>query len=384
MRDLLSLETQNSSERTVAHMRDVLTGRRRGLRAMLPLAGPALVVSVAYMDPGNFATNIQAGAGYGYGLLWVVVGACIVAMLFQFLSAKLGLVTGHNLAQVCRIFLPRWFVVVLWVISEIAAMATDLAEFMGGALAFSLLLHIPMLAGMSITAVLTYGLLLLQGRGFRPKEIAIGALVGLVGLSYLAQLLVAPVDWIAVLRQSIRPGASGSGALTVAVGIVGATVMPHALFLQSGLAGERIRPDSEAERKGLIRYARYDVFIALGMAGLVNLAMVIVAAATFHLWETRRARSGNAPTGPDTQARALGRICHGSCWQARACTDAGHTAVSGPCTRKYVIVFGGYGTIAEGPLRCGRRISFGNDEKAQQLASCWSSTKSAGAIAAMA
>jgi manganese transport protein len=234
------------------------------------------------MDPGNFATNIQAGARYGYSLLWVVVAASLVAMLFQFLSAKLGLVTGESLAEVSRRHLRRPVVVVMWAISELAAMATDLAEFLGGAIGFSLLLHIPMLAGMVITALLTYGLLLMQARGFRPLEVAIGALVGVVGLSYIAQLVVAPVDWAAVLKHSVTPEIADRGALTVAVGIVGATVMPHALFLHSGLAGERIRPKSEKERTGLLRYARYEVLVALGVAGLVNLAMVIVAAGAFH------------------------------------------------------------------------------------------------------
>jgi manganese transport protein len=160
----------NSSDQTVAQMREVLRGRRRGWQAVLPFAGPAVVVSIAYMDPGNFATNIQAGARYGYSLLWVVVAASLVAMLFQFLSAKLGLVTGESLAEVSRRHLRRPVVVVMWAISELAAMATDLAEFLGGAIVFSLLLHIPMLAGMAITAILTYGLLLMQARGFRPLE----------------------------------------------------------------------------------------------------------------------------------------------------------------------------------------------------------------------
>jgi manganese transport protein len=277
-----STENLNSSDRTVAEVREVLHGRRHGWRAATPFAGPAVVVSVAYMDPGNFATNIQAGARYGYTLLWVVVAASVVAMLFQFLSAKLGLVTGENLAEVSRRHLRRPIVVVMWVISEVAAMATDLAEFLGGAIGFSLLLHIPMLAGMAITAILTYGPLLMQARGFRPLEIAIGALVGIVGLSYLAQLFVAPVDWAAVLRHSVTPEIASTGALTIAVGIVGATVMPHALFLHSGLAAERIRPRSEKERTGLLRYARYEVLTALGVAGMVNLAMVIMAAAAFH------------------------------------------------------------------------------------------------------
>jgi manganese transport protein len=279
---MLSTENLNSTDQTVAQVREVLRGRRHGWRAVLPFAGPAVVVSVAYMDPGNFATNIQAGARYGYSLLWVVVAASLIAMLFQFLSAKLGLVTGENLAEVSRRHFRRPIVVFMWVISELAAMATDLAEFLGGAVGFSLLLHIPMLAGMAITAILTYGLLLMQARGFRPLELAIGALVGVVGLSYIAQLVVTPVDWAAVLKHSVTPQIADRGALTVAVGIVGATVMPHALFLHSGLARERIRPRSERERTGLLRYARFEVLIALGVAGLVNLAMVIMAAGAFH------------------------------------------------------------------------------------------------------
>lgn len=277
-----SSENLTSSDQTTSQVREVLHGGRRGWRAVLPFAGPAVVVSIAYADPGNLATNIQAGARYGYSLLWVVVAASVVAMLFQFLSAKLGLVTGESLAEVSRRHLRRPVVIGMWVICELAAMATDLAEFLGGAIGFSLLLHIPMLAGMLITAILTYGLLLMQTRGFRPLELAIGALVGVVGLSYIVELVVAPVDWAVVLQHTVTPQIVDGGALTVAVGIVGATVMPHALFLHSGLAGERIRPRSENERTGLLRYARYEVLAALGVAGLVNLAMVIVAAGAFH------------------------------------------------------------------------------------------------------
>jgi manganese transport protein len=275
-------ESLTSSDQTAAQVREVLHGRRRGWRAVLPFAGPAVVVSIAYADPGNFATNIQAGARYGYSLLWVVVAASVVAMLFQFLSAKLGLVTGESLAEVSRRRLRRPVVIAIWMISELAAMATDLAEFLGGAIGFSLLLHIPMFAGMAITGIITYALLLMQTRGFRPLELAIGALIAVVSLSYIAQLVVAPVDWAAVLKHTVTPELVDRGALTVAVGIVGATVMPHALFLHSGLAGERIRPGSESERTGLLRYARYEVPVALGVAGLVNLAMVIVAAGAFH------------------------------------------------------------------------------------------------------
>ena len=176
-------------------MRAALAGKRRGPRVLLPFAGPAIVVSVAYMDPGNFATNIQAGARYGYGLLWVVLVANVVAMLFQSLSAKLGIVTGRNLAELCRDYFPAPLVWLMWGISEIAAMATDLAEFLGGALGVSLIFKWPLWIGMAITAVATYALLMFERSGFRKLELAIGALVGMVGLSYLLEMFIAPVDW---------------------------------------------------------------------------------------------------------------------------------------------------------------------------------------------
>ena len=178
------------TDRTVAGIREVLGGKKRW-RSPLLFAGPAVVASIAYMDPGNFATNIQAGAKYGYALLWVVLAASLAAMLFQSLSAKLGIVTGRNLAELCRENFSRPVVWGLWIVSEIAAMATDLAEFLGGAIGLSLLLHIPLLAGMGITAVLTYGLLMFEGRGFRPTELIIGALVAAIALCYLVEMIIA-------------------------------------------------------------------------------------------------------------------------------------------------------------------------------------------------
>src|SRR5215813_9381746 len=173
------------SERTVAAASELLAGRRVGVRAYLAFVGPAIVASIAYMDPGNFATNVQAGANYGYSLLWVVLLANLVAMLFQGLSAKLGIVTGRNLAEMCREECPRPIVWAMWVVSEFAAMATDLAEFLGGAIGLSLLFHIPLLGGMAVTAVITYGILMFEGFGFRPIELIIGSLVVLIGLCYL-------------------------------------------------------------------------------------------------------------------------------------------------------------------------------------------------------
>lgn len=263
-------------------MREVLDGRRQGLAALLPFAGPAVVVSVAYIDPGNFATNIQAGARYGYGLLWVVVLANLVAMLFQSLSARLGIVTGRNLAELCRERLPRPLVYVMWVVSELAAMATDLAEFLGGAIGLALLFDLPLLVGMGITAVVTYALLLLEGKGYRRLELAIGALVGVVGLSYLAELFIAPIGWKSLGQQIFVPNLPDSAALAIAVGIIGATVMPHALFLHSGLTERRARPKTTDERRRIIRLSNLEVVLALSVAGLINLAMVVMAAGAFH------------------------------------------------------------------------------------------------------
>src|SRR5712675_2318928 len=170
--------------RSIAAARDVLAGRRSGLSARLAFVGPAVVASIAYIDPGNFATNVQAGAKYGYELLWVVLAANLIAMLFQALSAKLGIVTGRNLAELCREQFPQPVVLAMWVVSEIAAMATDLAEFLGGAIGLSLLFHMPLFTGMVVTAIVTYGILMFESSGFRPIELIIGSLVGIIGLCY--------------------------------------------------------------------------------------------------------------------------------------------------------------------------------------------------------
>jgi manganese transport protein len=269
--------------RTQTAIRETLDGRRRGLRVILPMAGPAVIVSIAYMDPGNFATNIQAGAKYGYTLLWVVLVANVIAMLFQALSAKLGIVTGRNLAQVCRDRLPRPLVYAMWIASEIAAMATDLAEFLGGAIGLSLLFHLPLIVGMLVTAIVTYGILLFERKGFRPIEIVIGALVGVIALCYLIELFIAPVNWGAAAFHTVVPQLPDAAAVTIAVGIVGATVMPHAIYLHSGLTQARMPVRGDADRRKLLSYSNREVVIALAMAGLVNMAMVMMASAAFHL-----------------------------------------------------------------------------------------------------
>ncbi len=270
------------SERTAHAIRETLAGRRSGMRSVLPFAGPAVIASVAYMDPGNFATNIQAGARYSYELLWVVVLANAVAMLLQAMSAKIGIVTKRNLAELCRDNFSRPVVMAMWVISEIAAMATDLAEFLGGAIGLALLFQMPLPAGMVATAAITYAILAFERSGFRPLELIIGGLVVVIGVSYLVELVVAPPNWHEAALHSILPGLPDRGAVMLAVGIVGATVMPHAIYLHSALTQRRYAPRDDAEARSLVRYSNREVMVALALAGLVNMAMVMMAAAAFH------------------------------------------------------------------------------------------------------
>jgi manganese transport protein len=278
----VALDGATLTDRAVFAGREALAGRRRGLVSLLPFAGPAVMASVAYMDPGNFATNIQAGAKYNYDLLWVVLVANVIAMLFQALSAKLGIVTGRNLAELCRERFPRPLVWVMWIVSEIGAMATDLAEFLGGAIGLSLLVGLPLLPGMAITGIATYAMLTLQRCGFRPIELLIGGLVGIIGASYLVELLIAPPSWSAVMFHPVVPRLDDGDAVLLAVGIIGATVMPHAIYVHSGFTQDRIVPRTDRERRRLVRFSNGEVVLALGLAGLVNMAMVAMAASVFH------------------------------------------------------------------------------------------------------
>jgi manganese transport protein len=270
-----------ATQSTELAARDALAGQRKGLRAFLPFVGPAVIASVGYMDPGNFATNIQAGSSCGYELLWVVVLANIVAMLFQAMSAKLGIVTGRNLAELSRDEFPKPIVLAMWYGSELAAMATDIAEFLGGALGVSLLFHVSLLVGMIVTGVVTMAILLLDRGGFRPLELVIALLVAVIGLSYVCELVIAPPDWHATLIGSVVPQLRDSNALTLAVGIIGATIMPHTLYLHSGLTQNRTPPRNDTERRQLLWFSNREVLIALGVAGFVNMAMVMMSAAVF-------------------------------------------------------------------------------------------------------
>ncbi|MDB5955237.1 Nramp family divalent metal transporter [Ramlibacter sp.] len=273
--------TSATTPQTQLAARDALAGRRKGLRALLPLAGPAVMASVAYMDPGNFATNLEAGSTHGYELLWVVLLANLVAMLFQAMSAKVGIVTGRNLAEVCRDEFSRPVAIGMWVASEIAAVATDVAELLGGALGISLLLHLSLLWSLGITGVLTLGILQLDRGGFRPLELTIAALVGCIGLAYLVELVFAAPDWHAAVFHTLVPHLPGGSGLSLAAGIVGATIMPHTLYLHSGLTQHRTVARNDGERRRLLRFSNQEVVVALGLAGVVNLAMVIMSASVF-------------------------------------------------------------------------------------------------------
>jgi manganese transport protein len=254
---------------------------RGRVRATLAMLGPAFVAAVAYVDPGNFATNIQAGARYGYLLLWVVLAANLMAMLIQYLSAKLGIVTDRNLPELCRDHYPRPVAWGLWIQAEAMAMATDIAEFLGAALGLNHLFGVPLLPAGFITGVIAFGLLELQRHGFRRFELAIAALLGLVLAGFLYETLkIGPSASGAA--AGLVPHLDGSRSVYLAVGIIGATVMPHAIYLHSALTKGRTPVRDDAERGRVLRFQRTDVIVALGLAGLVNMAMLSVAAKLFH------------------------------------------------------------------------------------------------------
>jgi manganese transport protein len=270
---------------TVSSAVQVLEGqsKKRGLARLLPFLGPAFVASVAYVDPGNFATNIQSGAQYGYILLWVVVASNLMAMLIQALAAKLGIATGLNLAENCRANFPKPVVWGMWVLMELVAIATDLAEFLGAALGFNLLFGIPLWIAGILTAVATFIILGLERYGFRPLEAVISVLVGVIAVSYLLETVLDRPDWALVFYHSVVPQFSGKESFLLASGILGATVMPHAIFLHSSLTQNRIKVKDPGQLRRLFRFEVLDVLIAMSLAGMVNAAMLIMAAATFHL-----------------------------------------------------------------------------------------------------
>jgi manganese transport protein len=254
---------------------------RGGFKGRLALLGPAFVAAVAYVDPGNFATNVSAGAKYGFLLVWVVLAANLMAMLVQYLSAKVGVATGRNLPELCREHFPRPVTWGLWVQAEIVAIATDLAEFVGAAVALNLLFGVPPFTAGLMTAVVAFGVLALQTRGYRKFEVAIAALLGIVLLGFIYDLLQVSVDTGAFAGGFI-PSFSGTDSILLAVGILGATVMPHVVYLHSALTQNRVKPENDDERRELMRFQRLDVVIALTVAGIINMTMLVVAAGLFH------------------------------------------------------------------------------------------------------
>jgi manganese transport protein len=253
-------------------------GRVRGSVAML---GPAFVAAVAYVDPGNFATNIAGGAQFGFLLVWVIVAANLMAMLVQYLSAKSGIATGRNLPELCREHLPRPVTWGLWAQAEVVAIATDLAEFVGAAIALNLLFGVPPFAAGLITAAVSFGVLALQQRGYRRFELAIAGLLGIVCFGFLYDLTHVSVD-VGGVAGGLVPGFDGADSVMLAAGILGATVMPHVVYVHSALTQHRIQPRDDRERRALLRFQRVDVAIAMGTAGLINLTMLVLAASLFH------------------------------------------------------------------------------------------------------
>src|SRR3990170_3382811 len=268
---------------TVAAADAILTDRirRRGFARLLPFLGPAFIASIAYIDPGNFATNIQAGSKFGFLLLWVILASNLMAMLVQSLSAKLGIATGQNLAEMCRQEFPRPVVWAMWGLMEVVAMATDLAEFVGAAVGFNLLFGLPLLPAGLLTGVVTFLILAIERRGFRPLEVVITAFVGIIAASYLIEIWLDRPAVSAVLHALVRPRFQGSESVLLATGILGATVMPHVVFLHSSLTQHRIVTHTPEQMRRLFRFELVDVLIAMGVAGLVNGAMLIMAATTF-------------------------------------------------------------------------------------------------------
>ena len=256
--------------------------RARGrIRGSLPLLGPAFVASIAYVDPGNFASNFEGGAQYGYLLLWVIVAANLMAMLIQNLTAKIGIATQKNLAELCRERFPRPVSWMLWVQAELIAMATDLAEFIGAAIALNLLFGVPLFASGLITAVVSFAILALQAKGYRRFETVIVGFLAVILAGFLYDTLRIGFDARGALG-GLKPAFDGTDSVLLAAAILGATVMPHVIWLHSALTQNRIPLRDDADRRTMLRFNRIDVTIAMGLAGLVNMSMLVIAASLFN------------------------------------------------------------------------------------------------------
>ena len=259
-----------------------LNGERRGLRAALPFLGPAFIAAVAYVDPGNFATNMAGGSQFGYMLLWVVLAANLMAMLIQSMSAKLGIATGRSLPELCRDRFPKRLVFFLWVQAELIAMATDLAEFVGAAIGIYLVFGIPLFISGLLTGVIAFGILGLQAWGFRRLEATISGLVGLIVIAFGLEVFRATPAWGSVATNTFVPHLDGSSSILLAVGILGATVMPHVIYLHSALTQKRVIGANPDAKRKIFHFELVDVVIAMGIAGVINLAMLTTAAAVFN------------------------------------------------------------------------------------------------------
>jgi manganese transport protein len=256
--------------------------RRRRHTRFVPFMGPAFIACVAYIDPGNFATNIAGGAKFGYTLVWVIVASNLMAMLIQTLSAKLGIATGRNLAEVCRERMSRRSSLALWLQAEVIAMATDLAEFLGAAVGFHLLLGIALFPAAILTGFAAFAILGLQRFGFRPLEAVIAVMVGVIGVCYVSELFLANPPLGTVAKHAVLPEFAGKESVLLSVGILGATVMPHVIWLHSALTQNRIQAEGDEQRRRLMRYTRIDVIAAMSIAGVINMAMLVMAASVFH------------------------------------------------------------------------------------------------------
>ena len=275
---------RSNSDTLTRDAKAVLSGRsKKGWFArLLPFLGPAFIASIAYVDPGNFATTIQGGAQFGYELLWVILGSNLMAMLLQALSAKLGIASGKNLAEHCRErFSPR-VVWGMWALMELVAMATDLAEFLGAAVALNLLFGLPLWIAGLLTAVITFIILSLERYGFRPLEAVITGFLAIIAVSYVIELFLGHPDWGAITYSTFVPHFTNSESILLGAGILGATVMPHALFLHSALTQGRVVVKKPEQLRRLFRFEIIDVVIAMVIASSVNAAMLITAAAAFH------------------------------------------------------------------------------------------------------
>jgi manganese transport protein len=259
-----------------------LAGRRRGIRGAWPFLGPAFIACVAYVDPGNFATNMAGGAKFGYLLLWVVLSANLMAMLIQSMSAKLGIATGKNLPEVCRDRFPRPVSFALWMQAEVIAMATDLAEFIGAAIGLNLLFGIALFPAAVLTGVAAFAILALQAKGFRRLESVIAGLIGVIVAAFALQVAMAEPKPRDIVHGLLVPGFEGTESLLLAVGILGATVMPHVIYLHSALTQHRILGATEEAKRRIFRFELVDVVIAMSLAGLINMAMLVTASAVFH------------------------------------------------------------------------------------------------------